>query len=81
MTFYITKHALTSGIKKRDDLKEREDGYAYGKPGFESFKIGRDCFRTFEEAERDARDKVLRRIDGLRKQIASLENLKFKKPE
>lgn len=81
MTFYTTKHALTSGIKKRDDLNEREDGFAHGKPGWETYRIGVSCFRTFEEARNDAEAKKARKIDGLQKQIESLKKLKFPEPK
>jgi hypothetical protein len=81
MTFYITKNALTSGIKKRDDLKEGDDGRAYGKPGWETYRIGIGCFRTYEEAKRDAESKVERKIELLRKQIESLKKLNFPEPE
>ena len=77
MPMFITKYALTAGIQERDDLNVREDGFAYGKPGFESFKVGRDCFHTREEAATAAEAVRLKRIASLESQIAKLRELTF----
>lgn len=74
---YVTKYALTGGIEKRDDLREGDDGYVHGKPGFEVFKLGRDCFRSRDEAVAAAEKVRLKKIASLEKQIAKLRNMTF----
>ena len=74
---FITKYALTKGIQERDDLKVKDDGFAYGKPGYESFKVGRECFHTREEAAAAAEALRLKRIASLESQIDKLRKLTF----
>lgn len=75
---FITKYALTEGIKVRDDLREDEDGYAYGRPGFEMFKLGRDCFRDHDAAVKAAEKMRGKKVASLEEQIARVRALTFR---
>lgn len=77
MTMFVTKYALTAGIQPRDDLREDKDGYVHGKIGVEMFKLGRDVFRTRDEAVKAAEAAREKKISSLQEQIRKLNKLTF----
>lgn len=82
-TFYVTKHALTNGIKEMDAASfSQGDKRVYGKltPDdyiAQGFDIGAEAFTTRDEALVNAEQRRLRKIDSLKRQIAKLEKLTF----
>lgn len=81
---YVTKYALTSGLKEIEaeiDPCYREGGktveYARDLGGYNSYVLGKEAFRSFEEAKREAEEIRRRKIESLKKQIAKLEKIKF----
>ena len=77
MKFYVTKYALTSGIREVE-ADEPSDGSAYisvKEWHFACFALGRDAFRTREEAEARAVVMAKKKLANLRKQIAKVEHL------
>jgi hypothetical protein len=79
--FYVSKNALTAGIKKRGDLRKLDDGYVYGKPGWGTYKLGSECYETFEEAKADADNRRNKKIESLQRQIENLKKLDFPEPK
>lgn len=78
---FITKYALTAGVKEietdiiRDRFENEEyvidDSYSY-------FRIGTNAFTDKSEALKKAEEMKIRKIASLRKQIEKLEKLSFK---
>ena len=60
----------------------RDYGYeyeiAYVKGGFSSYSLGKEAFRTREQAMERAEKMRLKKIASLKKQIEALEKMKFK---
>lgn len=81
---FITKYALTKGIKEieADIIRSRfeneeyviDDSYSY-------FRIGTNAFTDKSEALKKAEEMKIRKIASLRKQIEKLEKLSFKVEE
>lgn len=81
---FITKYALTEGIKEIEtDIRKNEVGnyeyVFYGNHYF--FYIGKDAFTDKSEALKKAEEMKIRKIASLRKQIEKLEKLSFKVEE
>lgn len=76
---FITKYALTKGILEKE-AEIRDYGYeiAYVKGGFSSYSLGKEAFRTREQAMERAEKMRLKKIASLKKQIEALEKMKFK---
>lgn len=74
---FITKYALTTGIKEieadiiRSRFEDREYLCSY-------FRIGENAFTDKSEALKKAEEMKIRKIASLRKQIEKLEKLSFK---
>lgn len=81
---FITKYALTEGIKEieTDIIRSRfeneeyviDDSYSY-------FRIGTNAFTDKSEALKKAEEMKIRKIASLRKQMEKLEKLSFKVEE
>lgn len=81
---FITKYALTKGIKEidADIIRSRfeneeyviDDSYSY-------FRIGTNAFTDKSEALKKAEEMKIRKIASLRKQMEKLEKLSFKVEE
>lgn len=81
---FITKYALTEGIKEIEtDIRRNEvrnyEYVSYGNYSF--FYIGEDAFTDKSEALKKAEEMRIRKIASLRKQIEKLEKLSFKVEE
>lgn len=78
---FITKYALTKGILEKE-AEIRDYGYeyeiAYVKREFSSYSLGKEAFRTREQAMERAEKMRLKKIASLKKQIEALEKMKFK---
>lgn len=78
---FITKYALTEGIKEIEtDIRRNEVGnYKYVFYGnYSCFYIGKDAFTDKSEALKKAEEMRLNKITSLRKQIEKLENYLLK---
>lgn len=78
---YVTKYALTSGIKEMETeiIKSTFNDYpSYIRDGSFTFHyIGKDAFLDKTEALKKAEDMRRKKIASLHKQIEKLENLSF----
>ena len=85
MKFFLSKYALTGGIKEAEGKMIAGDmkGFIYAKlDGYESiYVIGRDVHETREAAVEEAETMRKRKIASLRRQIAKIEELDFSKEE
>ena len=77
---FITKYALTKGILEKeaeicDYGYEYEIAYVIGE--FSSYSLGKEAFRTREQAMERAEKMRLKMIASLKKQIEALEKMKF----
>jgi len=78
---FITKYALTKGIlEKEAEICDYGNGHirAYVKEEFSSYSLGKECFKTKEQAMERAEKMRLKKIASLKKQIEALEKMKFK---
>jgi hypothetical protein len=81
---FITKYALTGGIKEieADIIRSRFEDGEYVRDGLCSyFCIGENAFTDKSEALKKAEEMRIRKIASLRKQIEKLEKLSFKVEE
>lgn len=77
-SLWISKYALTDGIKSADwDGKVADYGYVFPAGYCLGFKFGRDAHETEAEAKQAAEKKRLAKIASLKKQIAKLEAMSF----
>lgn len=77
---FITKYALTKGIlEKEAEICNCGNGHirAYVKGEFSSYSLGKEAFRTREQAMEGAEKMRLKKIASLKKQIEALEKMKF----
>lgn len=77
---FITKYALTKGIlEKEAEICDHGNGHirAYVKGEFSSYSLGKEAFRTREQAMERAEKMRLKKIASLKKQIEALEKMKF----
>ena len=77
---FITKYALTKGILEKEAERcdygyEYEIAYVIGE--FSSYSVGKEAFRTREQAMERAEKMRLKKIASLKKQIEALEKMKF----
>lgn len=79
-TFYVTKYALTKGIKCEALRVSASDELACGDSWSSAYRIGRDCFDSWEEAHKDAEKRRKKQIASLRKQIKKLQAKTFEEP-
>lgn len=79
---FVTKYALTKGIK-RCEVSSRTDGFVYVLwPGSMSLQVrNNEAFDSFEAAAEKAYDMRDDRIISLKKQIAKLEKMKWSEPK
>lgn len=77
---FITKYALTEGIKEieSDILIDDFTGSEYTFFKYSCFYIGKGAFTDRSEALKKAEEMRLNKITSLRKQIEKLEKLSFK---
>lgn len=81
MKVFITKHALTAGIKEVEVEPFQDTGMVIWKEGGWSQSAhgeGRNWHRTIESAINKACDMRIRKIASLEKQIEKLRKLEFK---
>lgn len=79
-TYYLSKYALSSKGKISTFVaKDEPDELGYVVPAgtWRCVKVGRDAYRTVEEAIAAAETARTKKIASLRKQIAALEKLTF----
>jgi hypothetical protein len=77
MKVWITKYALSEGIKEAES-KSIESDYGYlSVEGYWSSFSRKEYATTKEDAIKQANDKRIKKIASLKKQISNLENLKF----
>ena len=77
---YVTKYALTNGIRVYDDgqITQSPSGITYYQTAERwatLFRIGVDAFLTREEAEADARARANKKLASLQKQIKRIQPL------
>lgn len=75
---WITKYALTKGIQhcyKGGTISE--NGYFYPDNGYYGIPPN-EWFKEFQDAEKKAESKRLKKIENLKKQIKKLEKMEFK---
>ena len=81
-TFWVTKYATTSGVDKHEGCGVTDDGvYAFkdGQYGHVFFcRIGKDAFRTEEDANIDVVKKLNAKLKSIDKQRAKIEKLRAK---
>ena len=80
VTRYVTKYALSDGIKKLEGVlftPSGSDTYFTSEKSNEFFVAPTDYFETFEEAVIRANALRAKKIASLKKQIAKLEKLEF----
>lgn len=77
-TYYLSKYALTDGIKKVEvDVSPCVDGFVYIKGHWRVYKLGGDIHKTEAEALAAAEAMRVKKIASLKKQIAKLEAVTF----
>lgn len=77
ITVYLSKYALTSGIEKYEANGTCGDDYVRIHDAWNLMKMGRDCFKSFAEAQKDAEKRRIKKIASLKKSITKLEKLTF----
>jgi hypothetical protein len=83
MQVWMTKYALTSGIKRTwVEVAEGEGKYVYTVPkgqfdGRIQLKLGSTAFTTWPPALANAEQQRLKKIKSLKKKIAELEKMSF----
>ncbi|MBL3522844.1 hypothetical protein IM876_09225 [Serratia plymuthica] len=77
-TVYITKYALTKGIIKVEGEIAKSGNIFYGKGGYQHSS---DFRMTLEEAIEKAEDMRRRKLESMKKKIALLESIDFKKSD
>lgn len=77
-TVYITKYALTQGIKKVEGAFTSSGAIIYGPY---SYAASGDYRMTLEEAIEKAEDMRRRKLESMKKKMALLESIDFKKPD
>ena len=77
--YWITKYALSSGIKKVGSAKvsKVDPGYIYVFPISSGYRLGRDAFDNEADAISDAVARRVKKVASLKKQITKLEKLDF----
>lgn len=82
MKAYITKYALTDGIKEVEDARQFNNSGMIHVASIHSqayfFNEGNEWHKTLESAIEKSENMRIKKIASLKKQIAKLENLKFK---
>lgn len=76
---YLIKYSATTGVIQKITNYELSDSgiYVYTKPFWSSFQIGKDIFRTEEEARAALEAAVDKKITSLKKQLNKIMNLKI----
>jgi len=78
--YYITRYALSKGISHEEcKVSQSDKGYAIlsGTWSSQFFKIGKEAFESFDDARKIAIEMRDKKIKSLKKQLASLERLRF----
>lgn len=71
---WLAKHVLTQKVQRIRGTA-REDGWFTPDDGSTSFRLGKDCFLTREEAHEHANTRRRKKIDALSRQIQRIEAL------
>lgn len=78
-SYFLTKYALSNGIKACDGGPVDELGYVrLAGYGFTSYRLGRDVHETEAAAKAAAEAMRKKKVASLQKQIAQLEKMTFK---
>lgn len=78
VTVWVTKYALSSGIKKEEaELAGEKFVVVKNKNSFDSYYHNNDFWFTEHEAKAHAEQMRVKKIASLQKQIKKLEQLKF----
>ena len=80
MKAYITKYALTDGIRVVDGTIVATDMFTFEDKGHTIYAYGDEYQLTWEEALERAEEMRTKRMESLRKQIERLEALTFSEP-
>lgn len=75
MTFYVTKWALTMGIVQVEGEKSNGGKYMDSGDGKVFARIGMDAFEDLEAARTNVRQRVLRKVASLNRQLKELQEL------
>lgn len=76
-SYWLTKYALTGGIRAVLGDEPSELGYVRPEGYWNHYRLGKNIHETEAEAKKAAESMRLKKIASLRKQIAKLEELKF----
>ena len=74
---YVTKYALTAGIKEVDEWKDIGDNYARVEGSWVLYMLGRDAFTDRSDAVADCEKRRVEKIKSIKKQISKIEALVF----
>lgn len=76
---YLTKCALSGGIKEIEAVPTYTDGWVRDQDNYlgGSHRVGVDVFASLDEAKADVEKRRIKRLASLKKQIAKLEKLEF----
>ena len=76
--FYVTKYALTAGIKEIEgEVKTEGSNQLVYDSHWNSYRVGSDCFLSLKEAIDKAESMRKNKIESLQKQIDKLKSIKF----
>lgn len=77
-TIWVTKYALTEGIKRCEwDGKTSDGGYIFPIGYCFAAKFGKDAYKNEADAKAEADKMRLRKIVSLKKSIQKLEGMRF----
>lgn len=71
---WLAKHVLTQKVQRIRGTA-REDGWFTPNDGSTSFRLGKDCFLTCEEAHEHANTRRRKKMEALYRQIQRIEAL------
>lgn len=77
MEMWISKYALTDGVKRMAGNAGSSGVYFYPTGLAWGYKVGKDAHTTEEAAKAAAESMRVKKIASLRKQMAKLEGMKF----
>lgn len=78
MKAFVTKYALTSGIKEVEGCTFGSSGFAYDGKGYTAHVHGKGWHRSKDAAVKQAEEMRIKKIASHKKAIAKLEKLSFR---
>lgn len=76
-TYYLSKYALSTGIKLVDAPEAQTGDYVMPVGFCNSYRVGTSIHRTEAEAASVANAQLIKKIKSLKAQITKLEKIKF----